>query len=195
MSSVGKKKLILPLTLLLGLMLAGLCAYYYINHLLSTPIKIENIEVDDKAALKLNALEQISKKNGITEWKLKASSAALLKDLHKAVLKDVNIVFYTKQNTQVLLTAAQGELDTETHDMIFSKNIIVRYQNFTLTSETLHYAKKPHIIRSDSRVTLDDGNSIIKADSMEILLDQDLIILKGHVEGQLSENSQDSDML
>lgn len=195
MSSVGKKKLILPLTLLLGLMLAGLCAYYYINHLLSTPIKIENIEVDDKAALKLNALEQISKKNGITEWKLKASSAALLKDLHKAVLKDVNIVFYTKQNTQVLLTAAQGELDTETHDMIFSKNIIVRYQNFTLTSETLHYAKKPHIIRSDTRVTLDDRNSIIKADSMEILLDQDLIILKGHVEGQLSENSQDSDML
>ncbi len=195
MSSVGKKKLILPLTLLLSLMLAGLCAYYYINHLLSTPIKIENIEVDDKAALKLNALEQISKKNGITEWKLKASSAALLKDLHKAVLKDVNIVFYTKQNTQVLLTAAQGELDTETHDMIFSKNIIVRYQNCTLTSETLHYAKKPHIIRSDSRVTLDDRTSIIKADSMEILLNQDLIILKGHVEGQFSENSQDSDML
>lgn len=195
MSSVGKKKLILPLTLLLSLMLAGLCAYYYINHLLSTPIKIENIEVDDKAALKLNALEQISKKNGITEWKLKASSAALLKDLHKAVLKDVNIVFYTKQNTQVLLTAAQGELDTETHDMIFSKNIIVRYQNCTLTSETLHYAKKPHIIRSDSRVTVDDAESVIKADSMEIQLNQDLIILKGHVEGRFSENSQNPDKL
>ncbi len=195
MSSVGKKKLILPLVLLLGLILAGLGAYYYINHLLTRPIKLENIELDDKAALKLNVLEQISKKNGITEWKLKASSATLLKDRNKAVLKDVDSIFYTKQNTQVLLTAARGELDTKTHDMTFSGNFIVRYQHYTLTSETLHYAKKPHIIRSDSRVTINDGNSVIKADSMEILLNQDLIILKGHVEGQLSENSQDSNTL
>lgn len=195
MSSVGKKKLILPLVLLLALIIAGLGAYYYINHLLTRPIKLENIEVDDKAALKLNILEQISKKNGITEWKLKASSATLLKDRNKAVLKDVDMIFYTKQNTQVLLTAARGELDTKTHDMTFSGNFVVRYQHYTLTSETLHYTKKPHIIRSDSRVTINDGNSVIKADSMEILLNQDLIILKGHVEGQLSENSQDSNTL
>lgn len=195
MSSVGKKKLILPLVLLIGLILAGIGAYYYINHLLTTPITLEKIEVDDKAALKLNVLEQISKKNGITEWKLKASSATLLKDRNKAVLKDVSIIFYTKQNTQVHLTANSGELDTRTHDMTFSKNVILRYQRYTLTSETLHYAKKPHIIRSDARVTVDDEDSVIEADSMEILLNQDLIILKGHVEGQFSENSQNSNLL
>jgi len=59
----------------------------------------------------------------------------------------------------------------------------------------LHYAKKPHIIRSDSRITVNDEDSVIKADSMEILLRQDLIILKGHVEGQFSENSQNSNLL
>lgn len=195
MSSVGKKKLILPIILLLGLILAGLGLYYYINHLLTTPIELENIEVDDKAALKLKALEQISKKNGITEWKLKASSATLLKDRNKAVLKDVNIIFYTKQNNQVHLTADQGELDTKTHDITFSKHVILRYQHYTLTSETLHYTKRPHIIRSDSRVTVDDKDSGIKADSMEILLNKDRITLKGHVEGQFSENSQNPNML
>jgi len=195
MSSVGKKKLILPIVLLLGLILAGLGLYYYINHLLTTPIELENIEVDDKAALKLKALEQISKKNGITEWKLKASSATLLKDRNKAVLKDVDIIFYTKQNTQVHLTADLGELDTKTHDMTFSKHVTLRYQHYTLTSETLHYAKRPHIIRSNSRVTVDDEDSVIKADSMEILLNKDLITLKGHVEGQFSENSQNPNML
>ena len=195
MSSIGKKKLILPLLLLLGFIIAGLGAYYYINYLLTTPITLEEIEVDDTAALKLNLIEQISKKNGITEWKLKASSATLLKDRNKAVLKDVNIIFYTKQNTQVHLTATSGELDTKTHDMTFSKNVIIRYQRYTLRSETLHYAKKPHIIRSDSRITVNDEDSVIKADSMEILLGQDLIILKGHVEGQFSENSQNSNLL
>ena len=195
MSSIGKKKLILPLVLLLGFIIAGLGAYYYINYLLTTPITLEEIEVDDTAALKLNLIEQISKKNGITEWKLKASSATLLKDRNKAVLKDVNIIFYTKQNTQVHLTASSGELDTKTHDMTFSKNVIIRYQRYTLRSETLHYAKKPHIIRSDSRITVNDEDSVIKADSMEIRLRQDLIILKGHVEGQFSENSQNSNLL
>ena len=195
MSSVGKKKLIFPLILVIGIIIAGLGIYYYINHLLTTPIELENIEVDDKAALKLNALEQISKKNGITEWKLKASSATLLKDQNKAVLKDVDIIFYTKQNTQVHLTADDGELNTKTHDMRFSKHVTIRHQRYTLTSETLHYAKKPHIIRSDSRVTVDDGDSVIEADSMEVLLNQDLIILKGHVEGQFSENAQNSDLL
>ena len=195
MSSVGKKKLILPLVLLLGLILAGLGVYFYINHLFTTPIRLENIEVDDKAALKLNALEQISKKNGITEWKLKASSATLLKDRNKAVLKDVDILFYTKQDTQVHLSADQGELDTKTHDMTFSKNVIVRYQRYTLTSETLHYAKEPHIIRSNSRITVNDEDSVMKADGMKILLNQDLIILKGHVEGQFSENSQNANTL
>jgi len=195
MSSTGKKKLILPLVLLTGLILTGVGTYYYINHLLTTPVTLEAIELDNEAALKLNELEQISKKNGITEWTLKASSATLLKDRNKAVLKDVDIVFYTKQNTRVNLTAARGELDTQTHDMAFSGNIIVRYQHYVLTSETLHYAKKPHIIRSDSRVTIDDANSVIDADSMEILLNRDLIILKGHVEGQFSENTQNCDIL
>lgn len=195
MSGAGKKKLIWPLVLLLGLILAGLGAYYYVNHLLTTPITVENIEVDDKAALKLNVFEQISKKNGITEWKLKASSATLLKDRNQAVLNDVDIVFFTKENTQVHLTADLGELNTQTHDMNFSSHVIVRYQHYTLASETLHYDKKAHIIRSDSRVTVDDEDSVIKADNMQILLNQDLIILKGHVEGQFSENSQNADTL
>ncbi|WP_320041329.1 LPS export ABC transporter periplasmic protein LptC [uncultured Desulfobacter sp.] len=195
MNGVGKKKLILPLVLLLGLILGGLGLYYYINHLLTTPIELENIEIDDKAALKLNALEQISKKNGITEWKLKASTATLLKDQNKAELKDVDIIFYTKQDTQVHLTANHGALDTKTHDMTFSKNVTIHHQHYTLRSETLHYAKKPHIIRSDSRVEVDDENSVIEADRMTIMLNQELIILEGNVEGRFSEKSQNSNLL
>ncbi|NWH05333.1 LPS export ABC transporter periplasmic protein LptC [Desulfobacter latus] len=192
---IGKKKLIRPLILLIGLILGGGGAYYYINYLLTTPITLEDIEVDDTAALKLNVIEQISKKNGVTEWQLNASSATLLKARNTAVLKDINIIFYTKQHTQVHLTATSGELDTKTHDMTFSKNVIIRYQRYTLRSETLHYAKKPHIIYSNSRITVNDEDSEIEADSMQILLNQDLIILKGHVKGQFSEHIKNANLL
>ncbi len=188
MSTHGKKRYILPLAGLVFLIFAGLGIYYYVNHLLTTPVTIEDIEVDTQAALKLNILEQVSKKNGITEWKLKAVSATLFKDENKAILEDVDVLFFTKDKTTVHLTADRGKLNTKSHDLSFYDNVVVRYQSYTLTSETLHYDKKPHIIRSDSRVLLSDGESTLQADNMETRLNQNQVILKGKVKGQFSEN-------
>lgn len=188
MSTHGKKRYILPLAGLVFLIFAGLGIYYYVNHLLTTPITIEDIEVDTQAALKLNILEQVSKKNGVTEWKLKAASATLFKDENKAILEDVDVLFFTKDKTTVHLTADRGKLNTKSHDLSFYDNVVVRYQSYTLTSETLHYDKKPHIIRSDSRVLLSDGESTLEADNMETRLNQNQVILKGKVKGQFSEN-------
>jgi len=187
MSGSGKKKLVIPLILLLGFILTGLGVFYYINTLMTTPISIEKIDIDSQAALKLNILEQVSKKNGVTEWKLKASSATLLKQEDKAVLKDVDLEFYTKEKTTVYLTADQGVLNTKTHDLTLTKNVIVRHQAYTLRSETLHYDKIPHIIHTDSRVLIQDGESTLEADAMEAKLNQDQVILKGHVKGNFSE--------
>ena len=188
MSTHGKKRYILPLAGLVFLIFAGLGIYYYVNHLLTTPVTIEDIEVDTQAALKLNILEQVSKKNGVTEWKLKAASATLFKDENKAILEDVDVLFFTKDKTTVHLTADRGKLNTKSHDLSFYDNVVVRYQSYTLTSETLHYDKKPHIIRSDSRVLLSDGESTLEADNMETRLNKNQVILKGKVKGQFSEN-------
>ncbi len=166
----------------------GVGIFFYVNTLLNTPITIKEINIDSKAALKLNVLEQISKKNGVTEWKLKAASATLLKKEDKAILKDVDVIFYTKKNTTVHLTSDQGILNTKTHDMTFLENVIVRHETYTLRTDKLHYEKKPHIIHSDVQVTLEDRESVIEADSMVTELNQNRTTLEGHVKGKFSEN-------
>jgi len=138
--------------------------------------------------LKLNVLKQISKKNGIKEWELKASSATLLKDEDKAVLIDVSIIFFTKNDKKVHLTSQKGVMNTKTHDMIFSDNVIVAYETFVLKTDTLHYNKKEHIIYSNTQVRLEKEDSVIEADSMTTRLNEDTTILKGHVRGKFSEN-------
>ena len=188
MTGSGKKRLTFPLILVLFFILAGLGIFYYVNRLMSLPITIDNIKVDSQAVLKLDTLEQVSKKNGITQWKLRASSAALLKEEDKAILKDVEVEFHTKQKTKVHLTADQGVLNTKTHDLSLNQNVVVRHQGYTMRSETLHYNKKPHIIRTDSRVLIQNGESTLEADAMETKLNQNQIILKGHVRGNFSEN-------
>ena len=191
MKNTSKKKLILPLIGLLVCIFIGLGSFFYINKkikvALNDPITIKDIDIDAAAALKLNLLEQVSKKNGITEWKLKASSATLLKKEDKAILKDVDVIFYTKENDKVHLNAEEGILNTRTHDMTFLKNVVVRHETYTLKTEKLHYGKKAHIIHSDAQVRLEDHGSVITADSMETRLNQNLTILQGHVKGKFSE--------
>lgn len=183
-----KQKLTYPLTGLLMLIIVVITGFFYFDKLLSKPIQIKDINIDTKAVLKLNILQQISKKNGIKEWELKADSATLLKDEDKAILIDVSIIFFDKNNKKVFLESEKGFLNTKTHDMIFSNNVVVRYETSTLITDKLHYNKKKHIIYSDTHVKLTKKNSVIEADSMETKLNDNYTILKGHVKGKFSEN-------
>ena len=188
MTTAGNKKLILPLAALLILMVGGLGLYSFVNRITSQPITVEEIKVDSKAALKLGLLNQVSKKNGITEWELKAASATLFKERDEAVLEDVNVTFHTDKGTLVYLTSARGTLNTKSHDLIFEDNVTVRYEGYTLRSDKLQYDKKLHIIHTDSRVALEDGNSVIEGDAMVTDLNKAQIVLTGHVKGSFSEN-------
>ena len=192
MKNTSQKKLIFPLIVLLVCIFTGLGIYFYINFYIKTalnnPITLKDIDIDSAAALKINLLEQVSKRNGITEWKLKASSATLLKKEDKAILKDVDVIFYTKENNKVHLTSDEAVLNTKTHDITFLKNVIVRQETYTLKTEKLHYEKKPHIIHSDAQVRLEDQESVITADSMVTQLNQNRTILQGHVKGKFSES-------
>lgn len=178
-------------TLLIGVLILIILiigAFYYWDKFLSRPLKIRDVKIDTKAALKLNILKQISKKNGITEWSLEAASATLMKDKNIAVLIDVSVIFFTKDEKKVHMTSRKGELNTKTHDMVFSDHVVVAYETSVLTTDKLHYTKKDHIIYADARVVLKKENSVIEADSMTTRLNENEIVLNGNVKGYFSEN-------
>ncbi len=183
-----KQILTYPLAGLLVLIIIVISGFFYFDRLLSKPVQIKDIHIDTKAVLKLNILQQISKKNGIKEWELKADSATLLKDEDKAILIDVSIIFFDKNSKKVFLNSEKGFLNTKTHDMIFSDNVVVRYETSTLKTDKLHYNKKKHMIYSDTHVKFTKNKSVIEADSMETKLNDNCTILKGHVKGKFSEN-------
>lgn len=182
------KRLIYPVIGILVFLMAVIGGYIYLGQKLDEPIEVKDIQVDTKAALKLNVLEQISKKNGIKEWELKAASATLYRDQNKAVLENVAVKFFTKDNKEVTLTSQKGILNTKTHDMTFSDSVVVRHEGALLLTDQLHYKKKEHIIHSDTRVRLEKLDSNIEADSMTTDLNTNTIVLTGHVKGLFSEN-------
>lgn len=183
-----KQRLTLPLMGVLVVILIILAGYVSFNYLTSKPIEIKDVNVDTKAALKLNVLKQISKKSGITEWELKADSATLLKDENKAILDTVSVYFFTKENQKIHLKSDHGVLNTKTHDLVFTDNVVVTYENAVMKTQRLQYLKKEHIIRSDAHVTLIKGLSVIEADAMTTRLNENLTVLTGHVKGKFSED-------
>lgn len=189
MTGAGKKKFILPLAVLLVLMVIAFSGYLYVNRLMEDPPVLTDIHIDTKAAMKLNLLEQVFKKNGITELVLKASTATLLKEEEKALLTDVNVVYFTEDGKEITLTSDHGIWHTATNDMTVTDNVIVRHETYTLRTDKLHYEKKPHIILSDARVRLEDENSVIEADAMILELKTNRLVLQGRVEGAFSEKS------
>ncbi len=174
--------------LLLCVLAAGAGIVFFIPAMMNAPQSVTNFHIDSEAALKLGAMKQISKKNGITEWELEAATATLAKERNQAILTRVHVVFHTRHEDTVVLTSDQGILDTETHDMDFTGNVVVQHQTYTLKTDKLHYKKKPHIIHADTKVWLETADAAMEADTMEFSINDNQIILQGQVKGTFSEN-------
>ena len=172
---------------LLIFLVFGLGALYYKEKITSGKIVLKEISIDSKAALMLDSIHQTSTRNGVREWTLDASSAKLLKDKNKALLEDVSVVFFMENGGKAHLSSARGALDTKTHDMRFSENVVVTHEDYTLETDELHYEKKRHILYSTVHIRIMDKESLLEADAMETDLNRSTTRLKGNVRGRFSE--------
>jgi lipopolysaccharide export system protein LptC len=181
-----KPKVLILLFLAVIAVSAG--AGFVIHRMMTVPRQISDLHIDSEAALKINAMKQISKKNGITEWELEAATATLAKERNQAILTRVRVTFHTRDKDTVLLTSDHGVLNTQTHDIDFTGNVVVKHRTYTLKTDKLQYNKKAHIIHADTKVRLDYADASMEADTMEIRINDNEVILQGHVKGQFSDN-------
>ena len=174
--------------LLLMVISVSVVAGYVIHRMMTVTPQITDLHIDSDAALKMNAMKQISKKNGITEWELEAATATLAKERNQAILTRVRVTFHTRDKDTILLTSDHGVLNTQTHDIDFTGNVVVTHRTYTLKTDKLQYNKKAHIIHADTKVWLDHADASMEADTMEIRINDNEVILQGHVKGQFSDN-------
>ncbi|MDY0220183.1 MAG: LPS export ABC transporter periplasmic protein LptC [Desulfobacterium sp.] len=186
---ITPKRARLILVLILLAIVAALGGFYFKQRLFSGKLVIENIAIDSGASLIINKMHQTSTRNSVKEWTLDATSARLLKNENKALMNDVRVVFFTGRAEEILLESARGVLDTETHDMTFTDNVVVTFNTYKLKTGELHYDKKRHIVYSSVHVKLMDNNSTLEADTMETDLNDSTVRLRGNVKGRFSETS------
>ena len=144
--------------------------------------------IKDGANLSLGKIRQTSTRDGRKEWSLEAGSAHYLENEKKAVLKDLFITYFLEDNREVYLNADQGTLNTETNDIEFSGNVVIRNEDYRLTTQKLNYEHHRRFIFTQEPVTISGDTAKVSADSATFDLNVNKIVLTGTVKAAISRD-------
>ena len=158
--------------------------YRYIS---KKPEKVISLVLDG-SSISIEKIHQTSTKNGVVEWSLDANSASYNEDKKEAIFEDLSVVFFTKDNLKVHLTADKGILKTESSNIEIRGNITVKNEDYVLKTGKINYDNEKRIIFSKVPVEISGKSLNLVAGSMTIDLNTNKAELSGKVEGIIGDD-------
>jgi LPS export ABC transporter protein LptC len=144
--------------------------------------------IKDGANLSLGKIRQTATRDGIKEWSLEAGSAHYIENDKKAVLKNLHITYFLKDNQEVHLEAEQGILQTDTNDIEFSGNVVIKNQDYQLKTDRIGYNHEQRLIFSNEPVQISGEAAELSAASIKYDLNANKIVLTGNVDAAISRD-------
>ena len=182
------KKLSIILLLVILIAIGTVVAVFIGYQTVSNAPEMLLSSIKDGANLSLGKIRQTATRDGKKEWSLEAGSAHYMEDEKKAVLKDLFITYFLEDNREVYLNADQGILNTGTNDIEFSGNVVIRNEEYRLTTDQLSYEHKRRFIFTEDPVNISGEGAELSADSATYDLEADKIVLTGNVASAISRN-------
>jgi len=144
--------------------------------------------IKEGANLSLGKIRQTATRDGKKEWSLEAGSAHYIENEKKAVLKTLFITYFLKNNREVYLEAEEGILQTDTNDIEFSGNVVIRNEDYQLRTKRLSYEHERRLIFTKDPVQISGEDVQLSAKSLEYDLNLNKIILAGNVAAAVSRD-------
>jgi LPS export ABC transporter protein LptC len=142
--------------------------------------------IKDGANLSLGKIRQTATRDGKKEWSLEANSAHYIENDNKAVLQELSITYFLNDERRVYLNADHGILDTNTNDIEFSGNVVVKNEDYQLRTERLHYHHEQRLIFTDDPVQISGEAANLKGDTLRYDLNAGKVVLTGNVAAALN---------
>jgi LPS export ABC transporter protein LptC len=135
----------------------------------------------------LGKIRQTATRDGKKEWSLEADSAHYIENENKVILKNLFVTYFLQDESEVYLDADEGRLQTDTNDIEFSGNVVIRREEYRLKTEHLNYIHGQRLISSDKPVHISGDGSVMTAASMTYDLNADKVVLTGDVVASISQ--------
>jgi LPS export ABC transporter protein LptC len=144
--------------------------------------------VEPDAALSIGKIHQTATRNGKKEWSLEADSADYIEKNNQMILKDLKVVFFLKDNSEINLKADQGILEIDSNDIEVSGNVVLKNNEYRLATEKLMYANDRRMLYSKVPATIFSTSIQLTADSMTFDLNLKKLTLEGSVETTIGKD-------
>ena len=144
--------------------------------------------IKEGANLSLGKIRQTATRDGKKEWSLEADSANYMEAENKVDLKNLSVVYFLEDNREVYLKADQGILQTDTNDIEFSGNVVIRNEDYQLRTKRLSYEHERRLIFTKDPVQISGEDVQLSAKSLEYDLNLNKIILAGNVAAAVSRD-------
>ena len=154
---------------------------------ISTAPEILLSSIKEGANLSIGKIRQTATRDGRKEWSLEANSAHYIETEKKAVLKDLTVTFFLENQGEVYLNAEQGILKTNTNDIEFSGNVVIKNADYKMTTDRLNYRHSQRLIFSNDPVHVSGKSAELQAESISYDLNSNKIELTGKVDATISE--------
>jgi len=180
------KKLSIVLVLVM-LVTIGIVAAVFIGYrrVVSAPEQLLS-SIKEGANLSLGKIRQTATRDGKKEWSLEAGSAHYVENEKKAVLKDLSITYFLKDNREIYLEAEEGILQTDTNDIEFSGNVVIRNEDYQLRTRRLSYEHERRLIFSNDPVQVSGESVNLSARLLKYDLNLNKLLLSGNIEATIS---------
>ena len=144
--------------------------------------------VEPDSTLSIGKIHQTATRNGKKEWSLEADSANYIEKNNQMILKDLKVVFFLKDNSEIHLKADQGILEVDSNDIEVSGHVVLKNKEYNLVTEKLAYAHDRRLLYSRAPATISGSSVQVQADSMTFDLDSKELTMEGSVETTIDKD-------
>ena len=86
-----------------------------------------------------------------------------------------------------MLSAQKGTLKTDTFDLEFSGNVVLKYQGYSIDTRQLSYRHDKKTIYTETPIKIEGETFSLYADRLSLDLNTNVTVLNGHVKGIFNE--------
>ncbi len=151
-------------------------------------VESDTPSVEPDATLSIGQIRQTATRHGNKEWSLEANSAHFVEKNNQMILKDLKVVFFLKDNSEINLKADQGILKIDSNDIEVSGHVVLKNQEYNLVTEKLTYVHDRRMLLSNVPATIFSVSMKMTAKTMALDLNSNKLTMEGSVETTIDQD-------
>ena len=158
--------------LVVVIIVVSIAVIFYLNNQKETKVNLEDKIIPEVEIQKSNIIENVeysSKDSSGNKYIIKAEEGEIDIDKSNIIyLKNVSAIVFLNNSYEILITADFGKYQIDNFDTIFSKNVIIKYQEKKINSEYLDFSISRNSMIISKNVTFTDSENTLTTDVIEI---------------------------